>query len=192
MLYYKQQQIFCEKELMIMRITMTGRNIDLTNGLKNQVTKKLTKLDKYFAPDTEVRVVLSTVKDLDKIEVTIPTKTGFIRAEEATDDFYASIDLVEEDIEKQIKKFKTKLIDKKQAALPFSDLFAEEEAEADEEIVIVRSKKFAVKPMDPEEACLQMEMLGHSFFVFLNADTEAVNVVYKRKDGTYGLIEPEV
>ena len=192
MLYYKQQQIFCEKELMIMRITMTGRNIDLTNGLKNQVTKKLTKLEKYFAPDTEVRVVLSTVKDLDKIEVTIPTKTGFIRAEEATDDFYASIDLVEEDIEKQIKKFKTKLIDKKQAALPFSDLFAEEEAEADEEIVIVRSKKFAVKPMDPEEACLQMEMLGHSFFVFLNADTEAVNVVYKRKDGTYGLIEPEV
>ena len=175
-----------------MRITMTGRNIDLTNGLKNQVTKKLTKLEKYFAPDTEVRVVLSTVKDLDKIEVTIPTKTGFIRAEEATDDFYASIDLVEEDIEKQIKKFKTKLIDKKQAALPFSDLFAEEEAEAAEEIVIVRSKKFAVKPMDPEEACLQMEMLGHSFFVFLNADTEAVNVVYKRKDGTYGLIEPEV
>ena len=175
-----------------MRITMTGRNIDLTNGLKNQVTKKLTKLEKYFAPDTEVRVVLSTVKDLDKIEVTIPTKTGFIRAEEATDDFYASIDLVEEDIEKQIKKFKTKLIDKKQAALPFSDLFAEEEAEADEEIVIGRSKKFAVKPMDPEEACLQMEMLGHSFFVFLNADTEAVNVVYKRKDGTYGLIEPEV
>ena len=175
-----------------MRITMTGRNIDLTNGLKNQVTKKLTKLEKYFAPDTEVRVVLSTVKDLDKIEVTIPTKTGFIRAEEATDDFYASIDLVEEDIEKQIKKFKTKLIDKKQAALPFSDLFAEEEADADEEIVIVRSKKFAVKPMDPEEACLQMELLGHTFFVFLNADTEAVNVVYKRKDGTYGLIEPEV
>ena len=175
-----------------MRITMTGRNIDLTNGLKNQVTKKLTKLEKYFAPDTEVRVVLSTVKDLDKIEVTIPTKTGFIRAEEATDDFYASIDLVEEDIEKQIKKFKTKLIDKKQAALPFSDLFAEEEAEADEEIVIVRSKKIAVKPMDPEEACLHMEMLGHSYFVFLNADTEAVNVVYKRKDGTYGLIEPEV
>ena len=83
---------------MIMRITMTGRNIDLTNGLKNQVTKKLTKLEKYFAPDTEVRVVLSTVKDLDKIEVTIPTKTGFIRAEEATDDFYASIDLVEEDL----------------------------------------------------------------------------------------------
>ena len=104
MLYYKQQQIFCEKELMIMRITMTGRTIDLTNGLKKQVTKKLTKLDKYFAPDTEVRVVLSTVKDLQKIEVTIPTKTGFIRAEEATDDFYASIDLVEEDIEKQIKK----------------------------------------------------------------------------------------
>ena len=92
-----------------MRITMTGRNVDLTNGLKNQVEKKLGKLDKYFAPDAEARVVLSTSKDLEKIEVTIPTKTGFIRAEEATDDFYASIDLVEEDIERQIKKFKNKL-----------------------------------------------------------------------------------
>jgi len=175
-----------------MRITMTGRNVDLTNGLKNQVEKKLGKLDKYFAPDAEARVVLSTSKDLEKIEVTIPTKTGFIRAEEATDDFYASIDLVEEDIERQIKKFKNKLIDKKQSAQPFSALFAEEEAEEEDEIVIVRSKKFAVKPMDAEEACLEMELLGHNFFVFLNAETEAVNVVYKRKDGKYGLIEPEV
>lgn len=176
---------------MSMRITMTGRNIDLTNGLKNQVNKKLGKLEKYFAPDAEVRVVLSRTKDMEKVEVTIPTKTGLIRAEEMTDDFYASIDLAEEAIERQIKKFKTKLIDKKQSAPTFSSLFFDEESDIPEdEIRIVRNKKFEVKPMDAEEACLQMELVGHAFFVFLNAETEAVNVVYKRKDGSYGLIEP--
>ena len=176
-----------------MRITITGRNIELKPGLKNQVNKKLGKLEKYFTEETEARVVLSTANGSDKIEVTIPTKTGLIRAEEATDDFYASIDLVEEDIERQIQKFRKRLIDRKQSAPSFSKLFLEEEAEVPEdEIRIVRTKKFAVKPMDAEEACLQMEMLGHSFFVFENAETEAVNVVYKRNDGSYGLIEPEV
>ena len=175
-----------------MRITITGRNIDLTNGLKNQVTKKLTNLEKYFHPDTEARVVLSTARDLQKIEVTIPTKAGFIRAEEATDDFYASIDLAEESIERQIKKFKTRLIDRKQSAQAFSDLFVQEDDSTDEEeIKIVRSKKFPVKPMYPEDACLEMELLNHSFFVFQNAETDLMSVVYKRKDGSYGLIEPE-
>ena len=93
-----------------MRITITGKNMDLTNGLKNQVTKKLSKLEKYFADDAEARVVLSKSKGKEKIEVTIPTKSGFIRAEDATDDFYASIDLVEESIERQIKKYKSKLV----------------------------------------------------------------------------------
>ena len=160
-----------------MRITITGRNIDLTNGLKNQVTKKLSKLEKYFADDAEARVVLSKSKGQEKIEVTIPTKNGFIRAEDATDDFYASIDLVEESIERQIKKYKSKLVDRKQSAIPFSDFFINEKPE--------------IKPMDPEEACLQMELLGHNFFVFINSQTEAVNVVYRRNDKTYGLIEPE-
>ena len=105
---------------------------------------------------------------------------------------YVSIDLVEEIIERQIKKYKTKLIDKKQAAQSFSELFINEEpTAADEEIKIVKTKKFAVKPMDPEEACLQMELLGHNFYVFLNSDTDQVSVVYKRKSNTYGLIEPE-
>ena len=174
-----------------MRITITGKNMDLTNGLKNQVTKKLSKLEKYFADDAEARVVLSKSKGKEKIEVTIPTKSGFIRAEDATDDFYASIDLVEESIERQIKKYKSKLVDTKQSAVPFSDLFIEEKAEGDEEIRIVKNKKFEIKPMDPEEACLQMELLGHNFFVFLNSQTEAVNVVYRRNDKSYGLIEPE-
>ena len=174
-----------------MRINITGRNIDLTNALKNQVTKKLSKLEKYFAPDAEARVVLSRSKGKEKIEVTIPTKNGFIRAEDATDDFYASIDLVEESIERQIKKYKSKLVDRKQSAVPFSDFFINESAGADEEIKIIKNKKFEIKPMDPEEACLQMELLGHNFFVFVNSQTEAVNVVYRRNDKNYGLIEPE-
>lgn len=176
-----------------MKFMITGRNIKVTEGLKSSVEKKLSRLEKYFAPDTEAKVALSVTKDDQKIEVTIPTRKGLIRAEEASPDMYASIDLVVDDIEGQIKKFKNKLIDKKQSAQPFSSLFMEEDDEEDAgELKIVRTKKFAVKPMDPEEACLQMEMLGHTFYVFLNADTDQVNVVYRRKNGSYGLIEPEM
>ena len=137
-------------------------------------------------------VALSAQKDRQKIEVTIPVKGNTIRAEESSTDMYVSIDLVEEVIERQIRRYRKKLIDKKQAAVSFSQAFIEEEDEVqDDEIQIVKTKKFAIKPTIPEEACLQMEMLGHSFYVFLNADTDQVNVVYKRKNGTYGLIEPE-
>ena len=119
--------------------------------------------------------------------------TCFIRAENAGFDLYNSIDIVEDIIEKQIKKHKTKLIDKKQRAVAFSQLFLDEDAadEDEDELKIVKTKSFALKPMDAEEACLQMGMLGHNFFVFLNMDTNQVNVVYKRKGNTYGLIEPE-
>ena len=124
--------------------------------------------------------------------MTIPVKGNTIRAEESSSDMYVSIDLVEEIIERQIRRYRKKLIDKKQAAISFSQAFIEEEDEIqDDEIQIVKTKKFAVKPTIPEEACLQMEMLGHNFYVFLNSDTNQVNVVYKRKNGTYGLIEPE-
>ena len=98
---------------------------------------------------------------------------------------------VEEIIERQLKKYKNKIVDKKQAAVAFSDLFINEEYDSNDEVDIVKVKKFAMKPMDPEEACVQMELLGHSFYVFLNSETEQVNVVYKRKGNTYGLIEPE-
>ncbi len=174
-----------------MRYTITGRNIDVTPGLRAAIEEKIGKLDRYFNPDTEVIVTLSVQKDRQKIEVTIPLKGRTIRAEESSSDMYVSLDLVEEIIERQMKKYKNKLIDKKQSAQAFSSLFINEEYESDEEIKIVKLKKFAVKPMDPEEACIQMELLGHSFYVFLNAETEEVNVVYKRKNGTYGLIEPE-
>ncbi len=174
-----------------MRFTITGRNIEVTEGLREAVEDKLGKLDRFFAPATEAVVRLSVQKDIQKIEVTIPVKGHIIRAEESSSDMYVSIDLVEEILERQLKKYKTKLIDKKQSAPSFSAAFMDEESAADEEIRIVKSKKFAVKPMDPEEACVQMELLGHNFYVFLNAETEEVNVVYKRKGGTYGLIEPE-
>ncbi len=105
---------------------------------------------------------------------------------------YVSIDLVEEIIERQIKKYKNKLIDQKQSASFFKQEFIEKDYMDDEEVKIIRTKKFDIKPMYPEDACVQMELLGHNFFVFFNAETEQVNVVYKRKGNTYGLIEPEV
>ncbi len=174
-----------------MRYTITGRNINVTPGIRRAVEEKIGKLDRYFNPDTEVIVTLSVQKDKQKIEVTIPVKGNIIRAEESSSDMYVSIDLVEEVIERQLKKYKNKIIDKKQSAQSFSDFFINEEAEDEEEIQIVKTKRFGIKPMDPEEACVQMELLGHNFYVFLHAETEEVNVVYKRKGHSYGLIEPE-
>jgi len=175
-----------------MRFTFAGRGITLSDRLKEQVQLKLGKLDKYFSEDTEARVTLLKEGDMAKIEVTIPTKIGLIRAEDANKDLDTSIDKVEEIIEKQIKKFKNRLIDKKQSATPFSAMFMEApvDVDYDDEIRIVKTKRFPIKPMDAEEACLQMEMLGHDFYVFLNSETDEINVVYKRKGGAYGLIEP--
>ena len=161
------------------------------NNVRAAIEEKIGKLERYFLPDTEIIVTLSVQKDKQKIEVTIPVKGNIIRAEESSSDMYVSIDLVEEIIERQLRKYKNKLIDQKQSAQAFSDLFISEDVEAEDEIQIVKTKRFAMKPMDPEEACVQMELLGHNFYVFLNAETEEVNVVYKRKGQTYGLIEPE-
>ena len=175
-----------------MKFIISGKNIDVTEGLRSAVQDKLGKLERYFTPETEIHVTLSVEKERQKIEVTIPVKGNIIRSEQVSSDMYVSIDLVEEIIERQLKKYKTKLIDKKQSALSFSEAFLQEEMEApDEEIKIMKVKRFGMKPMDPEEACIQMELLGHAFYVFLNADTDEVNVVYKRKNNTYGLIEPE-
>ena len=176
-----------------MRITITGRNIELTPGIKEAVEDKLSKLEKYFKPDTDVNVTLSVEKERQKIEVTIPTKGHTIRAEEVSNDMYVSIDLVEETLERQLIKYRTKIISKKMnAAANFKAEYLEEKFEDDEEeIKIVRSKRYDLKPMYPEDACIQMELLGHDFYVFCNAETDEVNVVYKRKNGSYGLIEPE-
>ncbi len=174
-----------------MRYIISGKNINVTEGLKEAIYDKIGKLEKYFAPDTEVHVTLSVEKLRQKIEVTIPIKGTIIRAEQVSDDMYVSIDLVEEIIERQMRKYKTKLANQIHASLNFQQEYMDMDVDDDEGIHIVRTKRFAMKPMDVEEACIQMELLGHNFFVFRNSETEEVNVVYKRKGNTYGLIEPE-
>ena len=175
-----------------MRYTISGKNIEITDGIRNAIYEKMGKLEKFFTPETEVIVTLSVEKERQKIEVTIPVKGNIIRSEQVSNDMYVSIDLVEEVIERQLKKYKTKLVTKKQVAESFKQEFIENDFEEEQEdIQIVRTKKFNEKPMYPEDACLQMELLGHNFFVFRNADTDEINVVYKRKGNTYGIIEPE-
>ena len=174
-----------------MQYIISGRNIDVTEGLKSAIYEKIGKLERYFTPDTEVHVTLSVEKERQKIEITIPMKGNIVRAEQVSSDMYVSIDLVEEIIERQLRKYKNNIVDQKQSAASLSKAFVDEDIEDDGSIEIIRSKKFAMKPMDPEEACIQMELLGHNFYVFRNASTDEVNVVYKRKGNTFGLIEPE-
>lgn len=176
-----------------MNFIISGKNIEITPSLRQTVEQKLGKLERYFTPETEIIVTLSVQKERQIIEVTIPVKGNIIHSEQESSDMYVSIDLVEEVIERQLRKYKTKLIAKHQGGHDFRPEFLEEETDSPdpEEIQIVRTKRFGIKPMFPEDACIQMELLGHSFFVFRNAESDEVNVVYKRKNGTYGLIEPE-
>ena len=174
-----------------MRYTISGKNINVTEGLRTAITDKLGKLEKYFTPETEIIVTLSVEKGRQKIEVTIPVKGNIIRSEQVSNDMYVSLDLVEEVIERQLKKYKNKIIEKHKEGNNFKKEFVEKEYADNDEVKIIRTKQFGIKPMFPEDACIQMELLGHSFFVFSNAETDEVNVVYKRKGNTYGLIEPE-
>ena len=176
-----------------MKFIIIGKNIDVTLGLREAVESKLGKLERYFTPNTEIHVTLSVQKGHQKIEVTIPVKGGMVRSEQESSDMYVSIDLVEEVIERQLRKYKNKLVAREQDGGNFKQEFFESEdtVEDDGEIKIVRTKKFGFKPMYPEDACVQMELLGHDFYVFCNAESDVVNVVYRRKNGTFGLIEPE-
>ncbi|WDV46135.1 ribosome-associated translation inhibitor RaiA [Clostridiaceae bacterium M8S5] len=173
-----------------MKTIISGKSIFITDALKNTIEKKLGKLEKYFQDDVEATVTLSVEKNRQIIEVTIRLPKGIIRAEEETDDMYTSLDRVIDVLERQIRKHKTKL----HKMVHNGDTIRFENIPNtlfnDKESKIVKTKKFAMKPMFQEEAVLQMELLNHSFFVFMNAKTEEVNVVYKRKDGQYGLIEP--
>ncbi len=175
-----------------MNIVISAKNIELTDTLKSAVEDKLGKLDKYFVPDTVVNVTMSVERGRHKIEVTIPVKGSIIRTEQESNDMYVTLDLIEEIIERQLRKYKTKIIDKHQGGGNFRQDYIENEYYEDEDIKIIRTKKFEVMPMYPEDACVQMELLGHNFFAFINAETSQVNVAYKRKDGNYGLLEPEV
>ncbi len=174
-----------------MRFIISGRNINVSESLKDAIYSKLGKLERYFTPDNDIHVTMSVEKDRHKIEVTIPVKGSIIRAEQVSNDMYVSIDLVEEVIERQLRKYKNKIAKHKHASKSFRKEFLEKEYYGDDEVRIEKTKRFAIKPMDPEEACVQMELLGHSFYVFRNGETDEVNVVYKRKGNTYGLIEPE-
>lgn len=172
-----------------MKIQVRGRNVETTDALKDYIGKRLGKLDKYIDNLGEAQVTLTVERGFHRIEVTIPINGMILRGEESTGDMYASTDLVVEKLEKQIEKYKGKL--QKRGARYVNDQRKPAVIQEDEEPRLVRTKRFAIKPMTVEEAVLQMNLLGHNFFVFSNADTELVNVVYKRKDGNYGLIEPE-
>ena len=177
-----------------MKFNITGRNVNIGDRTREHIEKKIGKLSKFFVEDTTAHVTVSSRKDDYIVEVSIPIKNTIIRAEESSSDLFVTIDLVEEILERQIKRHRAKLIDKTQSAASFSKLFIEEEEpEAEEdEIRIEKVKKFDFKPMTAEEACLQMEMIGHSFFVFKDADTNETCVVYKRKNNSYGIIEPDI
>ena len=178
-----------------MLISITGKNIEISDYLRDLVDKKVAKLERYFAPETEVQVTLSVEKSRHIVEVTIPYEGGIIRGEEITTDMYASIDNVLDKLEKQIIRHRTRLEKNlRQGAFKYDEpLFSDsyEEFDDEEPYRIVRVKRFPMKPMTEEEAMLQLELLNHSFYVFANADTGLINVLYKRKDGNYGLIEPD-
>lgn len=178
-----------------MRFDIRGKNIEVTDALKEYTTRRLSKLEKYIEDVKEAQVALSVEGENHKVEVTIPLNGIILRGEEATEDMYSSIDLVEEKLERQIRKYKTKLYRNNRGVGFKKALHEEIETEMkknkpEEKFQVVRTKRFALKPMDEEEAIMQMNLLGHTFFVFLNAETDEVNVVYKRKDCNYGLIEP--
>ncbi len=172
--------------------TLVGRGVEVTEALDSAVDRKLARLDKYFRDDAEATVTLNVQKNSQIVEVTIPLKGSIIRAEESSDDMYASLDKVIDVLERQLRKHKEKMQSKKSMdTIRFENVETLPEEERGEEKKIVKVKRFPIKPMGEEEAILQMELIGHAFFVFENAETGDANVVYKRKDGQYGLIEPQ-
>jgi len=175
-----------------MNFIFSGKNLEVTEALKERVIKKVGKLEKFFVKGTEVHVTMSVQKNRHILEVTIPFNGVLLRAEEVNDDMYTSIDKISDVIERQIRKNRTRLEKRlHEDAFKSSNYEIDQNIDEEYDFEIVRSKKFAIKPMAVEEAILQMNLLGHSFFMFSNAETKKVNVVYKRKAGNYGLIEPE-
>jgi putative sigma-54 modulation protein len=178
-----------------MKIAVRGKNIEATPALVDYAHKRLGKLDKHFDETADVQVVLSVIRDNHIVEVTVNLNGLIIRGEESTADMYASIDMVVDKLERQVKKYKTRMNRslRQRGMRVISEKLAATEAEerAEEEPLLVKTKRFSLKPMSVEEAILQMDLLGHNFFVFANADNDSISVVYRRNDGNYGLIEPE-
>ncbi|MBN2395843.1 MAG: ribosome-associated translation inhibitor RaiA [Candidatus Atribacteria bacterium] len=182
-----------------MKLTIKGKHLDVTSSIESYIQKKMEKLDKYFDQIKDATATVSIEKNRHIFEVTLQAKRAIIRAEEESDDMYASIDRVIEKLERQIIKYKEKLYTKSTSDHDLlKDAIISESKESDidlkldHDVKIVKTKKFVIKPMSPEEASLQMELLGHSFYVFNNEVTNQINVIYRRKDGNLGLIEPEV
>ena len=175
-----------------MDIIIRGSKLEITDSMEAYAKEKLSKLDRYLddneTPKATVLVKISG--HLHKVEVTIPLKSLILRAEESQEDFYAAIDVVIDKLERQIRKNKTRIAaSKKKEVRDFAYGYIEELEVEEEPETIVKRKKIDLKPMDEEEAILQMELLGHSFYLYKDADTDRPTVVYKRKDGNYGIIE---
>ena len=176
-----------------MKITLRGKNIEITEAIEEKVSEKLSKLDKYFivSENVEAIVLVRTYPYGQKIEVTIPTEYVLLRAEVVDQDLYNAIDLVIDKLEGQIRKYKTRLNRKSKDNKLAFNLATIEPIEEEEEDVLVKTKTITPKPMDMEEAIMQMELIGHSFFVYRDTETDAISIVYRRNDGDYGLIETE-
>ncbi|MCI5722065.1 MAG: ribosome-associated translation inhibitor RaiA [Firmicutes bacterium] len=174
-----------------MKINITGKNFTTYKRLEDTIDKKFEKLGKYFSDDITINVVLSQERGKDKIEVTINAKGTVFRAEEVAVDVYEGIDKAVDKLSRQMAKYKGKLQKRynDNKSLRFENIPEVEEDEEIEEVKIVKTKKFELQPMEVEEAIIRMEMLGHDFFVFLDMETDSVNIVYSRKDGNYGLLE---
>ena len=179
--------------MIIMKITLRGKNIEITEAIEEKVGEKLSKLDKYFivSENVEAKVLVRTYPYGQKIEVTIPTEYVLLRAEVVDQDLYNAIDLVIDKLEGQIRKYKTRLNRKSKDNKLAFNLASIEPLDDEEEDVLVKTKTITPKPMDMEEAIMQMELIGHSFFVYRDTETDAISIVYRRNDGDYGLIETE-
>ncbi|MCL2676366.1 MAG: ribosome-associated translation inhibitor RaiA [Streptococcaceae bacterium] len=185
----------------MIKYNIRGENVEVTEAIRAYIEDKVGKLEKYFNDGHEVNAYVNLKVFADKtfkVEVTLPAKNVTLRAEDTSQDMYASIDLVEEKLERQIRKYKTRTNRRSKNNVPtgmaFTDEFAplaQTDEVADDEVKIVRTKHIALKPMDAEEAILQMDMLGHDFFIYTDAETNVPHIVYRRKDGNHGVIETE-
>jgi putative sigma-54 modulation protein len=180
-----------------MNIAVRGKNIDITPALRDYVEKRVSKVTKYFSEVGNINAVLSVEKSQHCVEVTVPVNGIILRAQEITGDMYASVDLVVDKIERQITKYKTKLMKRfrsgpgNNGADRFRSELLPDSVAGEDEFKVLKVKRFAIRPMNAEEAIMQMNLINHSFFVYFDSDDESVSIVYKRKDGNYGLLLPE-
>ena len=178
-----------------MKIIISGKNVDLTDGIKTRVNEKLGKLDKFFTGDTTATVTLKNENGKDVAEINIPVKGNLLRVSEKQDNLFAAIDTAAVKLERQIRKYRTKIRDKKIQTIMRNNAegnFSEEKVDDEPtDIKIVKKKQLLLKPMDEEEACMQLDMIGHSFFIYENTNGK-ICVAYKRGDGSFGIIEPDI